>query len=241
MVDSNILRLLIFIPFAYQSLSMLEALWSRKEIVQYIIFACGVSGLVLGVIHLFNPGPTPCSSFPLLLTLLVGVRHAFPLKELVDLTKHIPSGLHAFLPARGLIQVRHVPFLALLIELLGAIFFPRSFTQWPVVFSAYLAAWFYIRYLMHFPYANVRGDHSSEFNLSLLFPRWTRFVLEKLFNSVYSVITRCMPFLQLRVADKTSLMYSPGMDERKTQALKILDDKINALGRGLTPEEVAEV
>jgi hypothetical protein len=241
MVDSNFVRLLISLSLLYQCVSMLEALWSRKEIFQYIIFACGVSGLVLGVVHLLKHGSTPCTSFPLLLTLLVGVRHAFPLKELVDLTKHIPSGLHAFLPARGLIQVRHVPFLALLFELLGASVFPSYSTQWPVTLSAYLASWFYIRYLMHFPYANVRGDHSSEFNLSLLFPRWSRWALDPLFDSLFSVVTRCLPFLHLRVADKTSVMYSPGRDERKTQALKILDDKIRALGRGLTPEEVAEV
>ena len=188
----------------------------------------------------------------LLLTLVIGVRHAFPLKELLNLNKVLPQALHAVLPARGLVQARHIPFLCLSTELILAFIFPSWFPEWPLAVMAYISAWGYLRYLMHFPYANVRGDHSSEFNFSLLFPKWCRHTIEKLCGVVYSVFTQISSVFELRPSDKASLtaavsLYSPAdaaaanavmesigaeknkFEERRAKALKFLDENIAAL------------
>jgi hypothetical protein len=239
---------------------MLEALWSTREIIQYIAFSCGVPGLVVattryvsGIIHPADTLPIPiCGCAALVITLVIGVRHAFPLKELLNLNKILPQPLHGVLPARGLVQARHLPFLCLSSEALLAFIFPSWFPEWPLAVLAYISAWVYIRYLMHFPYANLRGDHSSEFNFSLLFPKWSRPTIEKIAGILYSILTRLSRLLELRPSDKSTVtanvsLYSPAdsaaanavmeaigtekakFEERRAKALKFLDENIAAL------------
>ena len=280
MAESSFIRLIIHMPIIYLGLTMLEALWSSREIVFYILFSCGVSGLVLTVVRsiggivVANRPAVACGSIGLVLTVVIGVRHAFPLKEIFNLGKIFPTALHGLLPARGIVQARHLPFIILSTEVVGAILFPSWFSEWPLGVISYFSAWFYIRYLMHFPYANLRGDHSSEFNLALLFPKLVRPIMDKLFSLLYSVICKLTNAFELRTVDKSGL-YSPAdtaaanavmdslerskFDEKKTKALKFLDDNIAALmGRtdgnvvqrlvdsprrigGLTADEMAEV
>jgi hypothetical protein len=280
MAESSLIRLLLHLPIIYLSLAMLEALWNSRQIVLYILFSCGVSGLVLTVVRsmggmVMSTRPSvACGSVGLVLTVVIGVRHAFPLKEILNLGKIFPASLQVLLPARGIMQARHLAFIILTTELVGAVLFPSWFTEWPLGIISYFSAWFYLRYLMHFPYANLRGDHSTEFNLALLFPKFFRPILDKIFSLIYSIICKLTNVFELRTVDKSGL-YSPAdtaaanavmdslerskFDDKKTKALKFLDDNIAALiGRkdenvvqrlvesprrigGLTADEIAEV
>jgi hypothetical protein len=248
---------------------MLEALWSSMEILQYMAFSCGLPGLMLllsrylGYFVSRNESilQPVCGLAGLIITLVIGVRHAFPLKELVNLNKVLPSAVHGFLPARGIIQARHLPFLCLSIEAVLGIFVPSGFPEWPLAALAYVSSWIYIRYIMHFPYANLRGDHSTEFNFSLLFPKWSRHTLDRLGGLVYTVLLRFTNAFEIRTTEKTSLnsnisLYSPAdaaaatavmeaigtekakFEERRAKALKFLDDNIaTLLGRNESVED----
>ena len=252
-------------PVIYVSMSALEALWAVLDLVQYLGFVTGVSGLLLltsrllffmmfGSESLFTQ-VSGCVG--LVIPLVIGFRHAFPYKELLNLNKFLPSVLHDVLPARGLIQSRHLPFLCLVTQATLSLIFPSVFPEWPLAVISYFASWFYIRYLMHFSYANVRGDHSSEFTLSLLFPKLIRPAIDRASILVYEISVRLSGGrLELRQTEKVSLtvsttLYSPAdaaaataaleviapvtaedrakFDERRAKALKFLDDNIAAL------------
>jgi hypothetical protein len=260
LAEPNIFKLAVSLPVIFISSTMLEALWSAREILTYICFSCGVPGLVLFVVRyigsVFVSSDTVtrpvCGAVGLLITLLIGVRHAFPIKEVVNLNKFVPSMIQGLLPARGLVQARHLPFLCLSTEVILASFFPSYFPEWPLAPLAYISAWVYIRYLMHFPYANLRGDHSTEFQFSVLFPKAIRSSLDKMFGIFYLVVHRFTDAFELRPSDKTSLaatisLYSPAdaaaanavmeaigtekfkFEERRAKALKFLDENIAAL------------
>ena len=265
MVDTALWKLCITVPIVYATLASLEALWSAREILQYLAFVTGFAGFVLlvsryvvflifGLEWIFTPVG---GSIGLVIPLVIGFRHAFPYKELVNLNKMLPTILHECLPARGLVQSRHLPFLCLSAELTLSLIFPTRFSEWPLAVVGYFASWFYIRYLMHFPYANVRGDHSSEFVLCLLFPKLLRPTIDKLSVGVYEIALRLTGHLvELRVTEKVSLavastLYSPAdsaaaaaaidalatgtpeekakFEERRARALRFLDDNIASL------------
>lgn len=268
MVDVHFLKLLAFVPAIFVITSMLEALWSPHELVRYILFSCGISGFVVLVgeysVRIISGGRPPeiplsgCAG--LMLTLVIGFRHAFPYKEVINLNKYFPHALHDFLPARGLVQSRHIPFLCLLSEIVFRVISPAYFPEWSLAVTAFFASWFYIRYLMNFPYANVRGDHSSEFNISLLFPKFIRPWVDKVSELVYPIACRVSGgLLELRHTEKVSLaiassLYSPSdsaaasavidgfaetsqeekakFEERRIKALKFLDANIAALMGG---------
>ena len=265
LIEVMLFKLVWVLPVVFVSLSMLEALWTAREILQYIGFSIGVAGGLVALVsflcyHLLGSSAavsTGGGCVAIVLTLLIGFRHAFPFKEVLNLNRVLPAAVHEFLPARGLIQARHLPFLCLSSELVLAVAFPSWFSDWPIGIVAYFSAWFYIRYLMHFPYANVRGDHSSEFTLSLLFPKWLRPSIDRLSAMVYPVAVMATGgWLELRVTDKISVaiassLYSPTdaaaassvievlaagtaeerakFEERRAKALKFLDDNITAL------------
>ena len=257
--ETNLLKLALAIPVVFFSTSMLEALWSPREILQYLAFSCGLPGLLflvyrIGVSMILTDSSLQpvCGCAGLIITLVVGIRHAFPLKELINLNKILPSAVHGFLPARGLVQARHVPFLCLSTEVLLGTIFPTWFPEWPLAVLAYLSSWIYIRYLMHFPYANLRGDHSTEFNFSLLFPKWSRHTIDRFGSIVYTVLSKFTNVFEIRSPDKTTLnsnisLYSPAdaaaatavmeaigtekakFEERRAKALRFLDDNIATL------------
>jgi hypothetical protein len=120
---------------------------------------------------------------------------------------------------------------------------------------------------MHFPYANVRGDHSSEFTLSLLFPKYLRPFVDRLAAAVYpATVAVSGGWLELRATEKVSVaiatsLYSPNdaaaasavietlaagtaeerakFEERRAKALRFLDDNIAALvGRKGSTEDI---
>jgi hypothetical protein len=264
-VETSIWKLVLSAPVIYVSMSALEALWTLFDLLQYLGFVTGVSGLLLltsrllffmmfGSESLFNQ-VSGCVG--LVIPLVIGFRHAFPYKELVNLNKILPAVLHEFLPARGLIQSRHLPFLCLSTQCVLSFIFPSTFPEWPLALISYFASWFYIRYLMHFSYANLRGDHSSEFTLSLLFPKLIRPALDRVSIVVYEVLVKVSGGrLELRPVEKVSLtvpttLYSPAdaaaataaleviapvtaedrakFEERRAKALKFLDENIAAL------------
>lgn len=263
MAEPRLLKLVIAGSAIYLSASMLEALWSTREIVQYIAFSCGVPGIVLLItrcisdVVLGSDARTHAVSgcVGLVITLMIGVRHAFPLKELLNLNKILPKPVQGLLPARGLVQARHIPFLCLSTEIVLSIIFPSWFPEWPLAILAYISAWVYIRYIMHFPYANLRGDHSSEFNFSLLFPKLSRPTIDRFGSIIYSILIQFSGYFELRASDKSSLtanvsLYSPAdaaaanavmeaigtekakFEERRAKALKFLDENIaNLIGR----------
>lgn len=262
MVEIQLLKLIVSLPIIYATLAMLEALWSRREVMQYIVFTTGVSGFVTlvgdTILHAvvgeskdfaFHESLSHSGCAGLVFALVIGFRHAFPYKEVVNLNKYFQQ----VLPARGLVQSRHIPFICLLSEFALAWFFPLYFTEWPLAMAAYFSSWFYIRYLMWFPYANLRGDHSSEFTLSLLFPKPLRPPIDRVSERIYSFSCKfSRGLLKLRESDKVSLsMYSPTesaaasaviegfgettqekrtkFEEQRIKALKFLDDNIAAL------------
>ena len=185
---------------------------------------------------------------------LMGLRHAFPLREVLNLNRRVPEWIKDYLPARGIIEYRHLPFLFLLCEVYLGVFVPGWFQDWPMGVLAFFSAWLYVRYCMHFPYANVRGDHSVEFSLSCLFPKLVRPHVEKTACIVYEfVVGKSGGRLELRSANgawlyQASEAAAGPFDERKSKALQFLDENIAAIGgrksesaTALTREEIAEV
>ena len=192
-----------------------------------------------------------------IIPLSIGFRHALPYQEVSDLNRYLPKLLQGRLPGRGIVQARHLPFLCLAGELVAAIIFPSYFTEWPLALTSFVSAWFYIRYLMWFPYSNLQGDHSTEFSFSFLFPKLIRPYVEKLTGLVlYRIIVRLSNGrLALRQSTDIASLYSPSdsaaaaaafasltgdpvcMDvdeDERSKALRDLDDKIAALTGGST-------
>ena len=263
-MDAHVLKLVGSLPIVYLSASMLEALWRPLELLRFVLFSTGVSGFfALGVVYILQiiegQSRTPHLSgcIGLVITLVIGFRHAFPYKQVLNLNRYFPPILHELLPARGLVQSRHLPFLILCSALALGWFFPFYFPDWVFALPSFFASWFFIRYLMNFPYANVRGDHSSEFNFSLLFPKVLRPWIDRVSEVVYLFACRVTGgWVELRVTDKVSLavassMYSPSdsaaasaviegfsetseehkakFEERRMKALQFLDANIAAL------------
>ncbi len=266
LVETTIWKLLISVPLMIGAMAPLESLWSAKELLLYISFSTGMSGMFFILLKLLVFIIFRNESFFIpvggttgyIIALLIGFRHAFPYQEIINLYKIIPSPMNELLPARGILQARHLPFLCLVMELCLAVLAPAYFQEWPLALLSFLSSWVYIRYLMHFPYANLRGDHSSEFNFALLFPKFIRPTVDAFAGMIYAIIVRMTKgFLALRATDRTGLMsggtlYSPAdtaaavavisslannsssiednsPDDRRLRTLKFLDDNIASL------------
>jgi hypothetical protein len=265
MCETSLWKIALSGPIIYFCLSALEALWASTEIVYFILFSTGSAGtlVLISRFAMYILSGSEALLIPIggcigmVIPLVVGFRHVFPYKELFNLNKLLPTAVHEFLPARGLVQSRHLPFLCLAGQCVLGFLFPSSFREWPLALVAYFSSWFYIRYLMHFPYANLRGDHSSEFNLSLLFPKVSRPTIDRLSAAVFDVAVKLSGgWLDLRLTDKVSLtssttLYSPAdsaaasaalesmatmssedrakFEQRRARALKFLDENIAAL------------
>lgn len=264
-METSLWKLLITIPLMIGAMAPLESLWSVKELLLYVGFSTGISGalfimsklLVFAVFRnesFFTPvgGTTGY-----IIALLIGFRHAFPYQEILNLYKVIPSPANELLPGRGVLQARHLPFLFLILELCLAIVAPAYFQEWPLALLSFFASWLYIRYFMHFPYANVRGDHSSEFNFALLFPKLIRPTVDAMAAMAYRVVVMITKGLfAVRVADRmntssTGNLYSPAdtaaavavisslanashldsssPDDKRLRTLKLLDENIASL------------
>lgn len=216
-VETSVWKLLISVPLMIGVMVPLESLWNVKEWLMYIFFSMGVSGMIfilskLLIFMLFHNESffTPVGGTAgYVIALTIGFRHAFPYQEIVNLYKLIPAPLNEFLPARGIVQARHLPFLCLLSELVMAIAVPSSFREWPLALFSFFTSWVYIRYLMHFPYANARGDHSSEFNFALLFPKMIRPTADWIAGHLYALAVRITRgYVALRVTDRVASMSS---------------------------------
>jgi hypothetical protein len=256
-------KLFLSLPIILVCCVPLEKAMSTLALMQFIVFSCAASGIGVWILTFFVRSSHGIGGvMGLVIPLAMGFRHALPYQDVVNLAKFIPIKFHGYLPGRGNIQARHVPFLCLVYELVGACIVPSYFTEWPLVILGFIASWFYIRSIMWFPYANVRGDHSVEFSFSFNFPRLIRPYIEKVTGGfLFRLLNRIMKNrLSLRQSSEMTTLYSPGdlasassaltaligdpvcleQDER-SKALRDLDDRIASLSGVSTTPELASV
>lgn len=169
--EAGLLRAVLVVPAIVYMAERLERLWSWRSMCLYLAFCCISSSIVLlawEVVEVFRTanekdffsGTRGCSG--LLVTLSVGLRHAYPLEVLPYVPK--PWG----------IQCQHLPFcIATAYTVLGLLG-PQLIPEWPFAPIAFFAAWFYLRYLMWFSHAKAYGDHSPDFVFANLFPQALR-------------------------------------------------------------------
>lgn len=248
-IEPAIVRLLISLTIICYTLRSLEQVWPLKELLGFLFFSVGVSGILLLFIGkiialFFTPYPVAgCTS--LIIAILVGYRHIYPYREILNLKNLVPDSVLKYLPCGGVVQARHLPFSIISIELLLWVFWPALFPDVFLAAFTLLTSWVFIRYSMFFPYANERGDHSSDFVLSALFPKRIRPHIDQAAAVVYA---RLGSVIELRDKVTSTGLYSPNVtalsaaDPNETQkrmaAFMVLEETI---AKGLTKEEIAEV
>jgi hypothetical protein len=258
-------KLFVSLPMILVCCIPLETVLSCVQLFKLLVVSCTTSGIFVLISTFFYRSYSGIAgSTGLIVPLAMGFRNALPYQEVINLNKYLPAKLHGHLPGRGNIQARHVPFLCLMYEIVGACIFPSCFTELPLVLLSFLSSWCYIRYFMWFPYASVRGDHSVEFSFSFNFPKYIRPYVEKMTGGLLFPLflriskNRCA----LRQSSDMTSLYSPAalasasaalaalngdpaclaieQDER-TKALRDLEDRIASLSGVSTTPELASV
>ena len=258
LTEMNAWKLFITLPLILVCAVPLEELWSSRELFNFISFSITISGLTVWVLSFFACfSHNIAGAMALVIPLSVGFRHALPYQEVVNCNRYLPTLLRDRLPGRGIVQARHVPFICVVGDILAAVIFPASFSEWPLAVTSFVTSWVYIRYMMWFPYTNIRGDHSNEFSFSFLFPKIIRPYVEKLTGSViYPIFVRLLGNrLELRATSEITSLYAPSdsvaataaftsltgepvclgvHEDERSKALRDLDDRIAALTNGGT-------
>jgi len=209
--EEHVLKAALIAPALVMLTRMLERLWSVKAIVAHLTFSALCSGSLVFVAELFHVYRThhlPEFFLPirgavgLLVSVAVGLRHAYPLEPVPVLPRSL-----------GL-QCQHLPFgLALLVTLVSLVA-PRSMmAEWLFAPLSFFYGWLHIRYLMWFPFAGTHGDHSPDFCFAALFPRPLRPIVS-CFGSIFYAIgaSVCPGWFKLRQAEGDvghSIVYDP--------------------------------
>lgn len=266
--EANLLKALVAAPCVVVLARMLERLWSVKEFALHVCFTAACSGFsffALELIHVWRTHHEKDFFLPvrgcigLLVTIAVGLRHAYPLEAV------------SVLPRSLGIQCQHLPFgLAALFTLIGFAAPPWVLPEWSFAPLALFFGWLHVRYLMWFPYQEVHGDHSPDFTFAALFPQLLRPLVSCLGAVGYAIGVSVVPgFVRLRQVEgdaRQSIVYDPTQgavsgsaghgeaspprppgptldpaagagcagsqeyNDRRSKALQLLDESINSLG-----------
>jgi hypothetical protein len=167
LISRNLLEFGSILTISLQFLIPVESLWESEAVFKYIFFVVTVSGTTLLFLRLTSSAHHSLlvTTVGLNMAITMAYRHAFPLKP-------IAPSMSDIIPTR-IFQSRHMPFLVLLFNFSDALF-SKSLGIAVISCASFFWSWFYIRYFLWFPFAQIRGDHSETFNFDLLFPRWSR-------------------------------------------------------------------
>lgn len=166
--EASFLRMMLFAPGTVLLAQKLERLWTLRSLGFLVAFASVGASIVVIFIEIievnqtarerdfFRPVRGCCG---LVVTLSVGLRHAYPLEVLPLVPKNM-----------GL-QWRHLPICLVACAMACGFLGPSwLLPEWPFAPAALFFAWFYLRYIMWFPHASAYGDHSSDFCFANFFP-----------------------------------------------------------------------
>lgn len=209
--EGHLVKAAILIPWVVALARMLERLWELKAFAMHLGFTATLSGFSVFVGELMVAYRTHNHStffapvrgcVGILVALAVGLRHAYPFEAL------------PVLPRSWGLQCQHLPFaLAACICVVG-FFAPQWLPEWSFAPFALFYGWFYLRYLMWFPYAGAHGDPSPEFSFDSLFPRPVRPFVACAGAVAYGLgVTVAPGLLKLREVDSSlghAIMYDPG-------------------------------
>ena len=245
LIDENLLQLGLTLFLIIKYLIPVEILWERASLLKYLIFVLVFTSLLTQVFSLLTlSGSSPEGTGALNLLIAIAYRHAFPLKPL------LPS-IAETIPTR-IFQARHLPFIMLSVHLIYGIFWARRLTMILSVLCSYWASWCWIRYFLHFPFANITGDHSEQFSFDLLFPSVLRPMLKPACAWFYTCACKLSKFWILRSDAGSSNLYAPNetaaaasvgqtpedraaYETRRLKALRFLEQNIGS--KIIFPEE----
>jgi hypothetical protein len=172
--EDNLLKSIFILAPTFSFLSALEVVWSRRAVLMLILFSILTASVSTFVLQLMAVSGSFHGQSGVLMAASIGYRHAFP-------TRPLAPFLSELIPTR-IFQSRHLPFVLLCSSFIGSLCAPRYFTDFQFAAFSFFWAWFYLRYLFFFEFANVRGDHSSDFSFDFLFPRALRPALIRYFT-----------------------------------------------------------
>lgn len=208
--ESQPWKAVLVIPVLVLLARLLERLWTPKAIALHVLFSVTCSGAMFflaELIHVYRTHHEKDFFIPvrgsvgLLVSLAMGVRHAYPLEAL------------PLLPRSWGLQCQHLPFAVTVAATGVGCVLPQLMLEWSFAPFAFFFAWLHLRYLMWFPQAQAHGDHSEDFCFAAMFPRPLRPPISCIGAVVHSLSNVVAPgFVQLRQVDMeagNAIVYDP--------------------------------
>lgn len=208
--EGSLAKAVVSTPCVIALARLLERLWTLRSMAAHLGFTAACTGLAHFIVQIFRVHSAqherdffvPVQScIGLIISLSVGLRHAYPLEAL----PHLPRSW-------GL-QYQHLPFGFTVAALVAGLLVPTAMPEWLFAPFALFFAWLHIRYVMWFPYAQAYGDHSPEFTFAVLFPKTLRPIIGCFGGLTHRVASCFLPgVVKLRQVDASlgnPIMYDP--------------------------------